>query len=87
MRLFKKFSFWLTIFSVFICVYNYLGYDDMNIGIYLVSPPFWLLNRWLSTNYPYPSVEALVIIYTTTILFWLLLGIMIDKLIKKTKNI
>lgn len=59
----------------------------MNIIIYLGSPPFWLLNSWISTNYPYPSVQSLIIIYTTTILFWILLGIMIDKEIKKKKSI
>lgn len=87
MKLFKRISFWFTIFSVCICLYIFLGYDDMNLSIYLVSPPFWLLNSWLSTNYPYPSVVSLVIIYTTTILFWLLLGIMIDKVMRKIKNI
>lgn len=87
MKIFKRVSFWMIIFSIFICIYNYLGYDDMNIIMYLVSPPLWLLNSWISTNYPYPSIQSLIIIYITTILFWLSLGIMIDKAIKKKKSI
>lgn len=87
MKFYRRVSFWMTIFAILICIYNYLGHDDMNIIIYLVSPPFWVLNSWISTNYPYPSVQSLIIIYTTTILFWILLGVTIDKTIRKKKTI
>lgn len=87
MKPFKRVSFWMTLFAIIICIYNYLGYDKWNVIIYLLSPPSWLLDSWITTNYPYPSVQSLIIIYSTTILFWILLGVLIDKIIRKKKTI
>ncbi|HZK33150.1 MAG TPA: hypothetical protein VFC60_01500 [Tissierellaceae bacterium] len=83
MKFFKRVSFWTTLFAIIICIYNYLGFDKWNVIIYLLSPPSWLLDSWVTANYPYPSVQSLIIIYSTTILFWLLLGVLIDKIIRK----
>jgi hypothetical protein len=35
MNIFKTFTFWFAIFSTFVCLFNYFGYDDKNLLFFI----------------------------------------------------
>jgi len=74
--LFKKFSFWLLLFSIVICLFNLSGNDDYNILIFFTNPDTTFLFK--------------PIIYLSHIAFWGLVGLLIDfirvRVSKKSKN-
>ncbi|OLS33430.1 hypothetical protein BTR25_25935 [Bacillus sp. MRMR6] len=83
MKLYRRFSFWLPILSIFICFFNLLGFDDKNLLLFITSPPFWLTEtHWFVVNFMHPSEIPLGIIYVLAILFWFLIGMILDKIIK-----
>jgi hypothetical protein len=64
-----------------------MGYDDKNLLLFFTSPPFWILEtHWFVVNFMHPADVALGIIYVFTILFWFLLGFILDKILKKLSN-
>lgn len=84
MKIYKRFSFWLTIIAIGICLFNLLGYDDKSILLFLASPPFWIMEtHWFVENFTHPANISIVIKYVLTILFWFLFGISLDKFIPK----
>ena len=87
MSLLKKFSFWFTLFSLFVVLFNLLGYDDKNILLFLTSPPFWVTEtHWFVVNFIHPSEIPLPFLYIITVLFWFLFGAFLDFLIKKLRK-
>lgn len=83
----KKFSFWLTVIAMGICVFNMLGYDDKSLLLFLTSPPLWISGTsWFVENFMHPSNIPLMLKYTLTILFWLLFGFILDKMIIKIRS-
>lgn len=84
MKIYKRFSFWLTIIAIGICLFNLLGYDDKSILLFLASPPFWIMGtHWFVENFTHPTNISIVIKYGLTILFWFIFGISLDKFISK----
>ncbi len=88
MNIFKRLTFWLVLFSLLVCFNNLTGNDDKNILIYLTNPFNPLLNRWLTDINMNPETTYLFkpLICGLHLLFWTALGLIIDKLIKKSKN-
>ncbi len=88
MKLHKRFTFWFTVISFGICLINLLGYDDKNLLLFFTSPPFWIIEtHWFVVNFTHPSNIPINVIYIITILFWILLGLVIDKSIKQLSSI
>lgn len=84
MKIYKKFSFWLTTFATGICLFNLLGFDDKSILLFLASPPFWIMGtHWFVENFTHPANISIAIKCVLTILFWFLFGISLDKFIPK----
>ncbi|MBX9974087.1 hypothetical protein [Cytobacillus firmus] len=87
MKIYRYFSFWLLILSISICLFNLLGFDDKNLLMFLTSPPFWLIEtHWFVVNFTHPSDIPMSVIYVLTVLFWFLLGLILDKALRKLKN-
>jgi hypothetical protein len=88
MKFYRKFIFWFTVASLLICILNLSGYDDKNLILFFTSPPFWITEtHWFVVNFTHPANIPLDLIYIITILFWLLLGFIIDAIIKNlSKN-
>lgn len=76
MKFYKRFSFWLSMIAVGICLFNLLGYDDKNLLLFFTSPPFWILEN-MSFRFP------IGVIYVISITFWFLFGFGIDRFIQK----
>lgn len=87
--LMKKFTFWLCIFSLLICFLNLSGNDDKNILIFLTNPINMLLVDWLTDINTNPDTTQLFkpLIYVLHLAFWILLGLVIDWLVKRKKKI
>lgn len=83
--MFKKFTLWSTLFGIFICLFNYLGYDDKNILLYFLSPPSWLLVEDVSFRL-LNDTSKYSIWYSTTIIFGIVFGLLIDFIIIKIKK-
>ncbi|MEK5398007.1 hypothetical protein [Paenibacillus sp. FSL K6-2859] len=44
----KRFSFWLSLLSIMICLINLSGEDDKNLLLFFTSPTLMWLNPWLT---------------------------------------
>lgn len=87
MKIYKRFSFWLSIIAIGICLFNLLGYDDKSLLLFFTSPPFWIMGtHWFVENFTHPANISIVIKYALTILFWFLFGFTLDKFILKLLN-
>jgi hypothetical protein len=87
MKIYKRFSFWLTIIAIGICLFNLLGYDDKSILLFFTSPPFQIMGtQWFVENFTHPANISIEIKYVLTILFWFLFGITLDKFIFRLLN-
>lgn len=87
MKPYKKFVFWLTIMAIGICSFSFLGYDDKNLLLFFMTPPIWITEtHWFVENFIHPSNIPLRTIYIFTILFWMVLGIVLDAVAKKFTN-
>ncbi|NMO98181.1 hypothetical protein [Paenibacillus lemnae] len=82
--IFKKFTFWFVLFSLFICLMNLSGQDDKNILVFLTNPINLYLEGWLTRMNTNPDTTDIFkpIVYLLHLLFWAILGIAIDSLIK-----
>jgi len=72
----KKVSFWLPSMYIPIIVFNYLGYDDMNIVIFSTNPVFWILEQF-SLGFP------IELYYILGLFFWFLVGVLLDSIKNK----
>ncbi len=79
----KRLSFWCTVFAFGIFLFNYLGYDDKSILLYITSPPFWILGNYSSFLGRFLPDGSLLIIYVFNFLFWFLLGMLLDGIINR----
>lgn len=83
MKIFKKFSLWMTLFAVLVVLYNITGNDDKNILLFITSPPNWI-TEFYRIRFPF------LYYYLMNIIFWFLFGFVIDfgiaKLKKHNKN-
>jgi hypothetical protein len=83
----KKYSYWLSVIAIGICLFNLLGYDDKSILLFLSSPPFWIMEtHWFVRNFIHPADVSIFIKYSLTILFWFIFGFILDKSTSKLFN-
>ncbi|MEK5057537.1 hypothetical protein BK126_11065 [Paenibacillus sp. FSL H7-0326] len=82
MQLFKRFSFWLPLLSVLVCIFNAMGIDDYNILLVLTSPHLALLENIPSIG---RHLNGMTIIYFINVFGWLVIGLIIDLIINQFK--
>ncbi|ALP37305.1 hypothetical protein ASL14_14995 [Paenibacillus sp. IHB B 3084] len=78
----KSFRFWLILISILVITINISGYDDYNFLLAIISPLVWMYESFRfvrEANIPMP------VIYLTTLGFWYLIGLILDRLIKRTR--
>jgi len=81
----RGFKLWLPI--IYTLVMLFALSDETNIVLFLLSPPFWLVETsWFVENFFHPSKIPLPLICTLTIAFWFLVGVIIDISIRKLRN-
>jgi len=71
-----KVTFWLTLFSVLLCIYHYMGYDHDHIVLIIFSPPAWVIPLFTSLQ-----LISKPVIYALTVITWFLIGLAIDAVI------
>lgn len=87
MRVFKFFSFWLTLFALGICLYNLSGYDDKNLLLFMTSPLLLVLEDYSSFFKRFLSYQMLIwLFYFLNVFFWCCIGLIIDSIIHSTKR-
>jgi len=70
-----------------ICLFNYLGYDDKNIIIFLSNPLNTITEGWVSDFNSKNNKSAYYFaLYSTHLLFWLAAGVLIDIVISKVRK-
>ncbi|MFK4341344.1 hypothetical protein ABH897_001984 [Paenibacillus sp. RC73] len=78
----KSFRFWLVLISILVIIVNISGYDDYNILLAIISPLVWIYE---SFRFVREADISIVVVYLTTLGFWYLVGLVLDRLIKKTR--
>ncbi|MDQ0048983.1 hypothetical protein J2T18_003283 [Paenibacillus polymyxa] len=78
----KSFRFWLVLISILVIIVNLSGYDDYNILLAIISPLVWMYE---SFRFVREANVPIVVVYLTTLGFWYLVGLVLDRLIKKTR--
>lgn len=87
MRVFKFFSFWLTLFALGICLFNLYGYDDKNLLLFMTSPILLVLEDYSSFFRRFISYQTLIwLFYLLNVFFWCCIGLIIDSIIHATKR-
>ncbi|MGG0823279.1 hypothetical protein ABE099_10395 [Paenibacillus turicensis] len=80
---FRSFRFWLSLLAVIVVIINFTQHDDYNILLALTSPVMWLaINFPAVRKIPFPTS----LVYALTILFWFLIGLALDKIIRRLKS-
>jgi hypothetical protein len=69
----KKWTTWCVIFSLFVIGFNGLGLDDYNILLFVTNPLFWYLE-----NHPEWRNFTRDWIHAIHLLFWLAFGLAVD---------
>ncbi|WP_424765556.1 hypothetical protein [Paenibacillus sp. sgz302251] len=87
MKLFKYFSFWLTLFALSICLFNSSGFDDKNLLLYITSPILWFLDDFSPFLKRFISEQILIgLFYFLSLFFWCCIGLLIDTFIHPSKR-
>ncbi len=87
MKLFKFFSFWLTLFALGICLFNLFGYDDKNLLLFLTSPILLALEDYSSFFKRFISHQMLIwLFYLLNVFFWYCIGLIIDSIVHPSKR-
>ncbi|AET57974.1 hypothetical protein HPL003_06055 [Paenibacillus terrae HPL-003] len=79
----KSFRFWLFLISLLVIVVNISGYDDYNMLLAIISPLVWLYE---SFQFVRKADIPIAVVYFTTLVFWYLIGYVVDRLVKNSKN-
>lgn len=79
----KSFRCWLVLVSCIVIAVNLTGYDDYNILLAIISPLVWMYE---SFQFVRKTHIPIALVYFTTIGFWYLIGYVIDRLIRKSKE-
>lgn len=77
-----KFKFILPIIYLLVASINILGFDDMNLLLFMASPLLWISENSLI------SVREvnIIVVSLSSLLFWFLLGSLIDYIVFRVKN-
>ena len=78
----KSFRFWLVLISFLVIIVNTSGYDDYNMLLAIISPLAWIYETF---RFVREADISIVVVYLTTLDFWYLIGLVLDRLIKKTR--
>lgn len=71
----KRFALWLPVIYTILAIFN----DDSNILLFIMSPPFWITESfWFVAFVMHPSNLPIMLIFFATLLFWFLIGLLID---------
>lgn len=82
MRVFKFFSFWITLFALGICLFNLFGYDDKNLLLFITSPILLALEDYSSFFKRFISYQMLIwLFYFLNVFFWYCIGLSIDSIV------
>lgn len=79
----KKFSFWLTLFGVLVCLFNATGMDDKNLLLFFTSPHLMFTLEYTSILRHF---DGMLEIYAINIVGWFLIGLLIDFIISAFKR-
>lgn len=86
LKLIKKLSFWLPLFSLIVCIHNLMGYDDKGLLLFFTSPPLLLFNSELAKlHYTMNSKLLWLVLYGIHFSFWLLCALAIDWIISRIR--
>ena len=81
--LIKSFRFWLVLISFFVILVNISENDDYNILLAIFSPLVWLYESSLFVR----NVDIpITVVYLTTLVFWFLVGFILDRLLQKLRK-
>lgn len=87
MKLFKFFSFWLTLFALGICLFNLYGYDDKGLLLSMTSPILLILEDYSSFFKRFISHQMLIwLFYLLNMFFWYCIGLIIDSIVHPSKR-
>ncbi|MEA3422983.1 MAG: hypothetical protein U9Q80_04180 [Bacillota bacterium] len=76
----KKTKYIFMLIGVVIVVFNLSGNDDMNIILFLSSPLLWFTESKYSSIHPQDL--PIVFYYISVIVFWFLIGILMERVFK-----
>lgn len=76
----KKLTIILTLFSVALSLFNYLGLDPENIIFYSLSIPVWIIEMVSDIHY-----FNVLLVYLLTILSYALIGFYGDRFLQRRK--
>lgn len=79
----RSFRFGLFLISLLVIVVNILGYDDYNMLLAIISPLVWIYE---SFQFVRKADIPIAVVYFTTLVFWYLIGYVLDRLVKNLKN-
>ena len=87
MRIFRKFSFWLPLLSLAICMVNLSGEDDKNLLLFLTSPVLiWLNPQLTDLNYSMENeLQFQLIEYAIHFFSWLVFALLFDWLLARRR--
>lgn len=87
-KLFTKFSFWLPLLSIIICLFNLLGYDDKNLLLGYTNPLLLLFSKELTKlHYSMESEQSFYFIwYLMHFATFLLIALIVDWIISRIKR-
>lgn len=87
MRVFKFFSFWITLFALGICLFNLFGYDDKNLLLFITSPILLALEDYSSFFKRFISYQMLIwLFYFLNVFFWYCIGLSIDSIVHPSER-
>ncbi|MBD2870560.1 hypothetical protein [Paenibacillus arenilitoris] len=88
MKIAKKISFWLALFSLAVCLFNLSGEDDKNLLLFFTNPLLLALNGYLTKLNASMANEELfmLIVYGIHLGSWLIAGLLLDGMISRLKQ-
>lgn len=71
-----------VLIALFVCVFNVMGYDDMNLLIHVMSPPVMFMNSHMfGENVMRVDEVPMWVYYVTTVLYWYVIGILVGRVV------
>jgi len=78
----KQFRFWLSLLYMIVMLVGLA--DETNILLFVASPPFWVTEtHWFAVHVVHPSEIPVIVIGLSTLVFWFLVGALIDAVVKR----
>jgi len=75
-----KFTFWLTLVSLGVCLFHFMGLDHSHVVLYHVSIPAWLIPFFANIQ----TVNKFLV-YFLTVASWFVIGLALDALVAKVR--